>query len=265
MNERLCLWMALACYAAASAVTVRRLQRREAAGALHGVNVAIMVVGFALHTLALYLRGEHLHRCPVTNLFEVQMFIAWSLVLFYLLIGPSYRVSFLGAFTSPVVLAVVLTALLAPIDIVARVPKKHSVWVEFHAAIGIVACGALALACVVGLMCLVQERQLKSRHPGALLLLLPAVDQLDVIGFRLLVVGFALLTVGMVGGAISHRIVGPWPWPKTVWAVVTWALYGVLLAGRASGTWRGRKAALGAIVMFVFMLAAYWEATWSAR
>ena len=130
MNERLCLWMALACYAAASAVTIRRLQRREAAGALHGVNVAIMVVGFALHTLALYLRGQHLHRCPLTNLFEVQVFIAWSAVLFYLLIGPSYRVSFLGAFTAPLVLAVLLTVLLAPVDdddlerlLVARSPR----------------------------------------------------------------------------------------------------------------------------------------------
>jgi ABC-type uncharacterized transport system permease subunit len=265
MNERLFLWTALACYAAASAVTARRLQRREAAGPLHGVNVTIVVVGFILHTLASYLRGQHLHRCPVTNLFEVQTFIAWSAVLFYLLIGPSYRVSFLGAFTAPLVTAVLLVALLAPVDLVAKVPKKHSGWVEFHAAIGIVACGALALACVIGLMYLVQERQLKSRHPGSLLLLLPAVDQLDVIGIRLTILGFALLTVGMIGGAISHRIVGAWPWPKTAWAVLTWVLYGGLLAARVSGAWRGRKGALGAIVLFAFTLAAFWEASWATR
>jgi ABC-type uncharacterized transport system permease subunit len=265
MNERLLLWIALACYAGASAVTARRLQRREPAGPLHGVNLAIMVSGFALHTLALYLRGQHLHRCPLTNLFEVQVFIAWALVLFYLLIGPSYRVSFLGAFTAPLVVAALVTALLAPIDVLAKASTKHSAWVEFHAAIGIVACGALALACVIGLMYLVQERQLKSRHPGWLFLLLPAVDQLDVIGYRLVVLGFALLSIGMAGGVVSQRIVEPWPWPKTAWAVATWAFYGVLLAGRASGTWRGHKAALGAIALFVFMLAAFWGASWLAR
>jgi ABC-type transport system involved in cytochrome c biogenesis permease subunit len=257
--------MAFVCYVAASALTARRLQRREAAGSLHGVNVAIMVVGFLLHTLALYLRGQHLHRCPVTNIFEVQMFIAWSAVLFYLLIGPSYRVSFLGAFTAPLVAMVVLTVLLAPVDVTAHVPKKHSAWVEFHAAIGIIACGALALASVMGAMYLVQERQLKSRHRSVLLFLLPAVDQLDVIGIRLTILGFVLLTVGMIGGAISNRVVGAWPWPKTLWAMVTWMLYGSLLAARVTGAWRGRKGAVGAIVLFVFMLAAYWGATWLAR
>ena len=265
MTERHYLWFALAFYAAATALTARRLQRGFAAGTLHHVNVALVVAGFLVHTLGLFLRGQHLNRCPLTNLFEVQMFIAWSLVLFYLVIGPSYRVSFLGAFTAPVVLAVVLTALVAPIDVLAKVPKKHSAWVEFHAAIGIVACGALALACVVGLMYLVQERQLKSHHPGRLLLLLPPVDQLDVIGFRLLVVGFALLTVGMIGGAVSHRVVGAWPWPKTVWAVAVWCLYGVLFGGRAMDAWRGRKAACGEITACVFTLGAFWGATWLSK
>ena len=265
MNERLWLWVALAFYAAATGLTVRRLQRGFVAGTLQHVNVALVVAGFVVHMLALLLRGQHLHRCPLTNLFEVQAFIAWSLVLFYLVIGPSYRVSFLGAFTSPLVTAVLLVALLAPIDVVAKVPQRHSAWVEFHAAIGIVACGALALACVVGLMFLVQERQLKSRRPGRLMLLLPSLDQLDVIGFRLLVVGFALLTVGMVGGAISQRIVDPWPLPKTAWAVAVWCLYGVLLGGRATQSWRGRKAACGAIAAFLFTLAAFWGATWLSK
>ena len=265
MTERLCVWIALMYYTAATGLTVRRLHRGMAAGTLHHANVVLVVAGFLMHTLALLLRGQHLHRCPLTNLFEVQMFIAWSLVLFYLVIGPSYRVSFLGAFTSPLVLAIVLTALLAPIDVVAKLPKKHSAWVEFHAAVGIVACGALALACVVGLMYLVQEAQLKSRRPGRLMLLLPSVDQLDVIGFRLLVVGFALLTVGMIGGAISHRIVGAWPLPKTAWAVAVWCVYGVLFGGRAMDAWRGRKAACGAIAAFVFTLAAFWGATWLSK
>jgi ABC-type uncharacterized transport system permease subunit len=265
MNERLCLWGALAVYAAASALTARRLQRGLAAGTWHHVNVALVVVGFILHTMALILRGEHLHRCPLTNLFEVQAFIAWSLVLFYLVIGPSYRVSFLGAFTAPLVLAVLLTALLAPIDVVAKTPGKHSAWVESHAAVGIVACGALALACVVGVMYLVQERQLKSRHPGRLMLLLPSLDQLDVIGFRLLVVGFGLLSAGMVGGVVSNRVVGAWPLPKTAWAVAVWCLYGALFAGRATQSWRGRKAAVSMIAAFVLMLAAFWGATWLSQ
>jgi len=265
MSDRCCLWVAVILYAAASALTARRLQRGLAAGTLHHINVALMVAGFLMHTLAMLWRGTHLGRCPLTNLFEVQIFLAWSAVFFYLLIGSSYRVSFLGAFTAPLVLVMLLTALLAPVDVAAPTPKKHSAWVETHAAIGILACGALALACVVGVMYLVQERQLKSGRPGRLMRVLPAVDQLDVIGFRLLLVGFALLTVGMIGGAISQRLVEPWPWSKTAWAALVWCLYGVLVAGRLSDRWRGRKAACGAIAVFLFTLVSFWGACWLAR
>lgn len=265
MTDRLLIWLALMFYAGAGILTVYRLRRLGEASSLHHLNVVLIVAGFALHTAGLFLRGEHLQRCPLTNLFEAQVFIAWAAVLFYLLIGLSYRVSFLGAFTAPLVSAIVLTALLAPVDVAGREPLKHSGWVEFHAAIGIVSFGAFALSAVMGAMYLSQERQLKSRHPGATLWLLPSVDQLDVIGFRLLVLGFALLTVGMLGGAVSNRLVeNPWPWPKIVWAVWTWLIYAGLLGVRLTGAWRGHKAAEGAVAAFVLTLTAYWGASWLA-
>jgi ABC-type uncharacterized transport system permease subunit len=118
----------------------------------------------------------------------------------------------------------------------------------------------------MGAMYLTQERQLKSRHPGATLWLLPSVDQLDVIGFRLLVLGFALFTVGMLGGGVSNRLVeNPWPWQKTVWAVWAWLIYASLLGVRVTGSWRGHKAAQGTVAAFVLTLTAYWGASWLAR
>ena len=270
MSDRIFFWLAFISYAGASLLTLRRLRAagnvsgnnegREAV--LHRLNVALMAAGVALHTVGLAVRGQTLHRCPVTNLFEVQLFLAWALVLFYLLIGPAYRVSFLGAFTAPLVSIIVVVGLLAPIDWTLPVPQKHSAWVEFHAAIGIVAGGALALSAVMGAMYLLQERQLKSRRPDATLWLLPPVDQLDVIGFRLIMLGFVLWTTGMIGGAISHKIVGAWAPAKTAWATSVWLMYGVLLATRATGVWRGHKAACVSIATFVFTLVAYWGASW---
>ena len=108
------------------------------------------IAGFALHTVFLYLRGQAVGRCPLTNLFETQAFIAWAAVLFFLLIGPSYRVSFLGAFTAPLVLLICLAALILLPDAVQPQPATRSAWVEFHAAIAILASGAFALAFVTG-------------------------------------------------------------------------------------------------------------------
>ncbi|MCX7886836.1 MAG: cytochrome c biogenesis protein [Verrucomicrobiae bacterium] len=261
MTERLLLWFALLGYGAASVVILRRL-RRAVPSDLAGVLIAL---AFALHTVALWWRGHQLHRCPVANPFEVQVFIAWSAVLFYLVVGPAYRVSFLGAFTAPLVFVMLGAAVMLPVDVRAGNPDWRGPWVEAHAAVGIVACGALALACVIGAMYLLQERQLKSRRPARQLWLMPALDQLDLIGFRLLIVGFVLLSVGMVGGVISQRVATPWPWPKTAWAVAVWCLYGVLMIGRALHLWCARKAALGAVGGFVFTVGAYCWANWLVR
>ena len=179
-------------------------------------------------------------------------------MLFFLLIGPSYRVSFLGAFTAPLVLLICLAALISPVDVPHLEPITRSAWVEFHAAIAIVAYGAFALAFVTGAMYLFQERQLKTRRLTSSFLLLPSIEQLDVIHFRLLIMGFAMLTVGMIGGMISYQIVGHWPLPKIVWAATVWLLYGALVLGRGLWSLRGRKVAVMSMVSFGLMLVGFW-------
>ncbi len=225
---------------------------------LQRTNYALMAVGFVLHTIFLYLRGQALGRCPLTNLFETQAFVAWAAVLFFLLIGPSYRVSFLGAFTAPLVLVICLAALILPVDVVRAEPLVRSGWIELHAAIAILAYGAFALAFVTSAMYLLQERQLKTRRLTSSFLLLPSIEQLDVIHFRLLIMGFTMLTVAMMGGVISYHIVGHWTIPKIIWASSVWVLYGALVLARGLWALRGRKVAVASMTSFVLMLVGFW-------
>jgi len=258
LTDRTFLWLAQAFYAASCVVTLRRLRAGDGGTRLQRANYAVMAAGFAFHTLFLYLRGQSDGRCPLTNLFETQAFVAWAAVLFFLLIGPSYRVSFLGAFTAPLVLIICLAALVSPVDVVNVTPLAHSAWIEFHAAISVVACGAFALAFVTGAMYLVQERQLKTRRLTSSFLLLPSIEQLDVIHFRLLILGFAMLTAGMIGGMISYRIVGHWTTPKIIWASSVWVLYGTLVLARGLWTLRGRRVAVASMTSFVLMIVGFW-------
>lgn len=258
MTDRTFLWLAQAFYAVSCVITLRRMRLGGGGPGLQRVNYAVMGLGFVLHTAFLYQRGHAVGRCPLTNLFETQAFAAWAAVLFFLLIGPSYRVSFLGAFTAPLVLIICLTALILPVDVVQAEPLKRSPWIEFHAAIAILACGAFALAFVTSAMYLFQERQLKTRRLSPSFLLLPSIEKLDVIHFRLLLMGFAMLTVGMIGGMISYHIVGHWTTPKIVWAVMVWLVYGALVLARGLWTVRGRKVALGSMASFAFMLIGFW-------
>ena len=70
---------------------------------------------------------------------------------------------------------------------------------------------------------------------------------------------------GMIGGIISEKIVGAWPWPMVAWAWATWLVYAGLLAARTVGNWHGRRAALATMAAFIFLLTTFWGMSWLAR
>ncbi len=61
-------------------------------------NFLAIVAGFVLQTAFLAVRGNALGRCPLTNLFEVFIFMGWSVALIYLVVGPTYRLVADGGF-----------------------------------------------------------------------------------------------------------------------------------------------------------------------
>jgi ABC-type uncharacterized transport system permease subunit len=213
-------------------------------------NLGAMAAGFAFETIFLYQRGQVVGACPITNLFEVLVFLSWSIVLIYLLIGPAYRISLMGAFSSPLVLALLLLAVLAPSEPAAAHGLRNP-WVEFHAALSIIAYGAFGLACIAGVMYLVQERQLKSRRVSELLLNLPPITDLSAVNIRLVLIGFLLLTVAFGAGiAAGMSVTGL----KTAASILIWLLYGAVLAFRRLHLLPPRTVASCSISVFILAL-----------
>src|SRR5436853_6867948 len=111
-------------------------------------NFFAVGLGFIFQTAFLWIRGDAQGRCPITNLFEVIVFVAWSVALFYMVVGPAYRLSLMGAFTAPLVVLLQLVALIVPIDQSHRTRLAANSWMEFHASISMMAYGAFAMACI---------------------------------------------------------------------------------------------------------------------
>jgi len=136
----------------------------------------LMALALALQSGFLYLRGEVHGRCPLTNLFEVFIFIGWSMVLLYFLVGATYRLSLLGLFTAPMVALLQTLALLSSLDTTSTKERSlPNAWLELHAAISLIAYAAFALGCVTGVMYLMQERMLKRHEIHALFFQLPPI------------------------------------------------------------------------------------------
>jgi ABC-type uncharacterized transport system permease subunit len=215
------------------------------------MNLLMLTLGFALQSGYLYLRGQAVRSCPLHSFFDVLIFLSWAIVLFYLVIGTTYRLSLLGAFTAPLVFVLQMFALLV-IGMPEAVPSPvRSAWVELHAALSVMAYGALGLAGVAGLMYLIQERQLKNRKFSNLLYSLPPITDLAVVNGRLILAGFGMLTIAFAAGLVDGIPVDH----LKFWAsLCLWVAYGLLLAFRQIGKMPSKKLAKLSVVIFVIAL-----------
>lgn len=258
--ERQFLILSTCCYFAAVIRTLLAARNRIA---LHGrFSFFAVVAGFLLQTAFLSERGHLLGRCPLTNLFEVFIFLAWSVALIYLLVGPAYRLSLMGAFTAPVVFVLQAFALIAPIDVPHRSRVPADPWLEFHASISMIAYGAFALACVAGVMYMIQERQLKTHRLDGIFSQLPPLTSLFGALTRLLWVGFALYSAGLLSGFFTGR---PLPWVKVVYAFVIWVLYAVILQGRHWRWFSPRRVAALCVLAFPVAISVLWAINFVAQ
>lgn len=130
-------------------------------------------------------------------------------------------------------------------------------WLLWHIAFSLLSYGAFLLACVSGVLFLVQERQLKAKHMGRLFHSLPSLAGLDRVNLAAIAVGFVLFTLGLLCG-IAGRYMSFGRWmsldPKESLAYGTWLAYAILLIVRWLSTLRGRKVALLSILGFSLVL-----------
>lgn len=251
--DRLALMGSTLCFLAGFALSVQALRTR-----VHGRSPGILwanLCGFAFQTLWLYERGQQAGRCPLTTLFDVLVFLGWSVSLLYLLAGATYRLSLLGVFTSPLVFLLQSLALLMPLPELAKPVSPVNSWLELHAAVSVVAYGAFALACVASVTLLVQERQLKTRKLHSFFYHFPPIHDLAAANRRLVYIGFTLLTVGLLSGlsrGVAHigllRVV----------SVGVWLMYGFLCVTMGGRRISPQRAAWLAIGTFLVLLLTVW-------
>ena len=224
---------------------------------LSRLGTIILGGGFAVHTLALILRYVEAGYTPVTNLHESLSFFSWAIVGVYFILFWKYRVDSLAAFVSPMAAVLIILASFFPKDILPVAPVLDSFWLPLHVTLAFIGDAMFALAFAAGVMYLIQERQIKSKKIGAFYHRLPALKVLDDLSYRCLTFGFPLLTLGIITGSVwAESAWGSyWSWdPKETWSLITWFLYAALLHGRLTVGWRGRRAAIFAIVGFAALV-----------
>jgi ABC-type uncharacterized transport system permease subunit len=121
--------------------------------------------------------------------------------------------------------------------------------------------GAAALflaAAVTALVLIFLDRRLRAHRLADLPSVLPPLDSVEKVMFRLIGAGFALLTLALLTGFIFVTDLHAQHLEhKTILSCIAWVLFGVLLVGRIRYGWRGRSAVRLTLVGFGVLVLAY--------
>jgi ABC-type uncharacterized transport system permease subunit len=132
-----------------------------------------------------------------------------------------------------------------------------SPWLPLHWALGIASYGLFAMAVAHARFMIRTEdriRQAADPHSGLPLL---TIERLTL---RFVAAGFALLSATLLAGLLfDEALYGTvWKWNhKTVFSVLSWLTFAVLLLGRARFGWRGRRVARILYTGSLLLLLAY--------
>jgi ABC-type uncharacterized transport system permease subunit len=127
-----------------------------------------------------------------------------------------------------------------------------------HILLSMAAAALLFAAAVTALLLVFLDRRLRARRIAELPSMLPPLDALEKVMFRLIGAGFALLTLALLTGFIF--VTNLWAQHlehKTILSIIAWVLFGVLLIGRVRYGWRGRSAVRWTLSGFGVLVLAY--------
>ena len=170
------------------------------------------------------------------------------------------------------------------------VPALNSYWIKIHVVAAITGSSLFALGCIVTILYLAKDR--RERRSAAVVApimggsvdlddapphfeagadepvggvtrrgILPPAAVLDRVAYRTIAFAFPIWTFSVIAGAIwAEQAWGRyWGWdPKETWSFITWVIFAGYLHARATSGWRGRRAAVIALVGFASLLVTYY-------
>jgi cytochrome c-type biogenesis protein CcsB len=214
-------------------------------------------VGFLIHSASIVYRYAAAGHLPITSMHEASSFFAWCVVVIFFFLEHRYKIGIMGSFILPVVFMLMILSSVLPREIHPLSPVLRSYWLGIHTFLAFLGNAAFAAAFGIGIMYLLQEHFLKSKHTHGLFKRLPSLQILDEMNYKLITLGFPLLTLAIITGALwAESAWGSyWRWdPKETWSLITWFIYALILHIRLTAGWRGKKAAILSIIGFAVIL-----------
>ena len=214
-----------------------------------GIAVGILWAGWALHVAMVGLRWYRAEHVPMLSAFEFVTFFGLLVIGVFLLFAVRERNQMLGVFLLPVGLMLMLYAAFTAKAVEPELLIFDSLVLKLHILTTLIGYAAWTITFAASVSFLYLERTGKA-----------SPKLFDQMAYRAAFIAFCFLTLGVITGALwSDKVFGQlWFWdPKETWSFITWLIFMAYLHARYTLEWRGRRAAILAIVGFAALVFTY--------
>lgn len=221
------------------------------------IGVGLTILSTSILLAAVITRGLATERAPWGNLYEFGLMATLVMLVAYLALVRAWKIEWLAPLVTGLALVVLGLTMTVYVPAGPLVPALRSYWLVIHVAAVIIAAALFALGALLSALYLIAGE----RPREGVWARIPDNEAIDLISFKLHAAGFILWTFGsLIAGPIwAQESWGRyWNWDaKEVWALITWILYAGYLHARSTAGWRGKRAAIIALVAFATLVANY--------
>ncbi|WP_193612917.1 c-type cytochrome biogenesis protein CcsB [Nocardioides lijunqiniae] len=227
---------------------------RERRVALFG-RLGLLLTGLAcaVHLVALVGRGlaADPNRVPWGNMYEFTVSGTFVVTLMYLVLHRRFSLAWMAPFVTAFVLSTLMIAVIwLHSEVTPLTEALNSYWLVIHVVSAVIATGAFTLGGILSAAYLVKDR--RGEATTGPLARVPSLATLDRVSYRIHAFAFPVWTFAVLitGPIWAHEAWSSyWNWdPKEVWAFITWVVYAAYLHARSTAGWKGRNAAILALV-----------------
>lgn len=217
--------------------------------------IALTLLPIILHFFSVQHTLLHPHGIQL-DLFNATSLILLAINLLIVISGIKKPLYTLLVFLFPLSALLLLTGTISPIQTTTDNSVNNEILT--HALLSILAYSLFIIATLQAVLLAYQNHQIKNKNPNGFISALPPLQTMEALLFELLWFGEILLTIAILTGFVfvedvfAQQLVH-----KTVFTLMAWVIYAVLLWGRHIRGWRGNTALRLTLGGFCFLMLAY--------
>jgi cytochrome c-type biogenesis protein CcsB len=225
------------------------------------IGVSLTALSWLLLVGGVITRALAAQRVPWGNMYEFAITGSVIVVGTYLMLVMTSKAQWLGPILTGFAVVVLGLSILVYVPAGPLVPALDSYWLYIHVAAAMIGGSGFLVGAGASALYLVKSRA-ESRTPEGhrigYIWSMPSTEAMDRLAYRANAFAFPVWTfAALIAGPIWAQYAWGryWGWdPKEVWAFITWVIYAGYLHARATAGWKGRAAAIIALIGFASFL-----------